>query len=78
MRKLYEKMERADYVDAKATGHGQTGWLAVNVADNALAATDMSLLNLGVETANFMAQFNNVTGEENLNQYELHNLQSRD
>jgi hypothetical protein len=68
MRRLYEKMERADYVDAKATGHGQNGWLAVNVADNSLAATDMTLLEYGLQSANFMAQFNNVTGEENLNQ----------
>jgi hypothetical protein len=68
MRKIWEKMERADYVDAKSAGHGQAGWLAVNVADNALASTDMTLLNMGVETANFMTQFNNVTGEENLNQ----------
>lgn len=72
MRRIWEKMERADYIDAKdarlSAGHGQTGWLAVNVADNTLASTDMNLLNMGVETANFMTQFNNVSGEENLNQ----------
>jgi choline dehydrogenase len=64
MRKLYEKMEAADYVDAGTPGHGHNGWLSVHRAPVEVAAVDTTLITVGLTTAKIIS---NSDEEEALN-----------
>ncbi|KAF2420192.1 alcohol oxidase [Tothia fuscella] len=54
MRRLYEKLEKVDYIRVGNPGHGFNGWLGVGRADVTLALNDTKLLALGLNSASTM------------------------
>jgi choline dehydrogenase len=56
MRRIYEKLEKVDYIRVGNPGHGFNGWLGVGRADVTLALNDTKLLAMGLNTASKMGQ----------------------
>jgi choline dehydrogenase len=61
MRRLYEKLERVDYMTIGNPGHGYDGWLGVGRADTTLAFNDTKLLAMGISAAGSIDQGGIIT-----------------